>query len=89
MALGDVFESEVGIAVVATAAIMSPRARRVVRRAGVYGLAGVLRAGDAVAAAGRNVAHGAERIGSEATNGSEATGQAKGGRRKPAESPAP
>ena len=60
MALEDYLESEVVVAVAATAAIMSPRARKLLRRGAVYGLAGVLMAGDAVSSAARNVAPGVQ-----------------------------
>lgn len=56
MALEDYLESEVVVAVAATAAVLSPRVRKVLRRGAVYGLAGVLMAGDAVSSATRNVA---------------------------------
>ena len=52
------FESEVGVAVAATAALASPRVRAVMRRGAVYGLAGVLKAGDMAASAARGVAAG-------------------------------
>jgi hypothetical protein len=52
-------DSEVAIAVAATAAVMSPRARRVMRKGAVYGVAGVLKAADFASAAARGVASGA------------------------------
>lgn len=61
MALDDYFESEVAVAVAATAAVMSPRVRNLLRRGAVYGLAGVLMAGDAVSLAARNVAPGVQQ----------------------------
>ncbi len=60
MALEDYLESEVVVAVAATAAVMSPRVRGVLRRGAVYGLAGVLRAGDAVSSVARNVTPGVQ-----------------------------
>jgi hypothetical protein len=54
MALEDYLESEVVVAVAATAALFSPRARKVLRRGAVYGVAGALMAGDAVSSAVRN-----------------------------------
>jgi hypothetical protein len=57
MALDDFLESEVAIAAGLTAALLSPGARRVVRRGAVMGLAGIMTAGDAVA----GVARGAMR----------------------------
>ena len=58
MALEDWLESEVAVAVAATTVILSPKARRVVRRGAVYAVAGALKASDLVAAAARGVAQG-------------------------------
>jgi nucleoside phosphorylase len=58
MALEDYLESEVAIAVAATAAVLSPRVRRVLRRGAVYGVVGALKATDVVTAAARGVASG-------------------------------
>lgn len=58
MALDDFLESEVAVAVAATAVALSPRARRLVRRGAVYGVAGALKATDVVTAAARGVASG-------------------------------
>ncbi len=66
MALEDYLESEVVVAVAATAAVLSPRVRRVLRRGAVYGLAGVLMAGDAVSSAARNVAPGVQQASASA-----------------------
>ncbi len=52
----DYIEAETAVAVLATALMLSPRARRVVRRGLVYGLAGVLTAVEA----GRTLARGAQ-----------------------------
>lgn len=57
MALVD---REVGVAVAATAAVISPRAREVMRRGAVYGLAGVLKVGEVVAGTARGAARGAQ-----------------------------
>jgi hypothetical protein len=59
MALDDFLDSECAVAVAATAVALSPRARRVVRRGAVYGVAGVLKATDFTTAAARGVARGA------------------------------
>jgi hypothetical protein len=56
MALDDFANTEVGIAVAATAMICSPRVRNAVRRGLVLGLAGVMKAADSVGDAARNVA---------------------------------
>jgi hypothetical protein len=53
MALDDFLESEVAIAAGLTAAALSPRARQLVRRGAVLGLAGVMTAADAVVGAAR------------------------------------
>jgi hypothetical protein len=69
--VADLFDKEVVMAVGATAALMSERARRVLRRGAVYGIAGVMSAGEAVTAAARSVGRDAERVSS---NGHEQTG---------------
>jgi len=51
----DYVETETAVAVVATALVLSPRARRLVRRGLVYGLAGAL----TVAEVGRSLLRGA------------------------------
>lgn len=61
MALDEYLESEVAVAIAATAVTLSPRARRIVRRGMVYGLAGVLTAGDAIASFTRGAARGARQ----------------------------
>jgi hypothetical protein len=58
MALDDFLDSEVGVAIAATAVALSPRVRRVVRRGVVYGVAGALKATDVATAAARGVASG-------------------------------
>jgi hypothetical protein len=62
MAVDDYFETEVGIAVAATAALLSPKARRVLRRGLVYGTAGALAAGEVLASAGRRVGGAASEL---------------------------
>lgn len=56
MAVEDFLESEVAVAVAVTAAVLSPRVRGVMRRGLVYGLAGVLKAGDALSSAVQSAA---------------------------------
>jgi len=56
MALEDFADSEVGIAIAATAVVLSPQVRNLLRRGAVYALAGVMKAGDAVGGAARGVA---------------------------------
>ena len=66
MALEDYLESEVVVAVAATAAVLSPRVRGVLRRGAVYGLAGVFRAGDAISSAAPAVSQGAQQAAASA-----------------------
>lgn len=54
MAAEDYLDSHVAVAVAATAAILSPRVRKVMRRGAVYGLTGVLMVGDAISGAARD-----------------------------------
>jgi hypothetical protein len=65
MGLDDFLETQVGVAVAATAALASPRAREVMRRGLVYGVAGALKAGDLAGSAARGVAAGVRSGGSE------------------------
>lgn len=71
MALEDFVEPEVGIAVAATAAVMSPRVRGAMRRGAVLGLAGILKATDSISASARNMAQQAQQATSNATNGAQ------------------
>ncbi len=68
MALEDYLESEVVVAVAATAALFSPRARKVLRRGAVYGVAGALMAGDAVSSVIRNAAPGVQQAAASAAS---------------------
>lgn len=56
MGLEDYIESPVAVAVAATAVVLSPRVRGVVRRGAVFGVAGAMKAADAVTSMARNVA---------------------------------
>ena len=69
MALDDYLDSEVAVAVAATAAVLSPGFRRVLRRGAVYGVAGVLKATDVATAAARGIARGASRDGDAVRTG--------------------
>jgi hypothetical protein len=66
MALDDFLESEVAIAVAATATLLSPRVRGVLRSGAVYGLAGALIAGDAVTSVARGAGRGAQQTAASA-----------------------
>jgi hypothetical protein len=77
MALDDYLEPEVavvaGVAAAVTAAVISPPVRQAVRRGLVYGLAGLLMAGDRITAAAREVAHSAEQAAASAGSAETAT----------------
>jgi hypothetical protein len=86
LALKDYMESEVMVAVAATAAALSPRARKVARRGAVYGLAGVLTISDAISAAVRDTKTATATAGLDAgtqdttdATGMEASKPAEGG----------
>jgi hypothetical protein len=65
MDLEDFWEPEVavtaGIVAAVTAAAASPRVRRLMRQGAVYGLAGLMIAGDKIAGAARGVARTAQQ----------------------------
>src|SRR5438128_423721 len=66
MALDDFVESEVAVAVAATAALASPRVRGLLRGGAIYGLAGLLLAGGTISPFARGVAQGAQQTASSA-----------------------
>jgi hypothetical protein len=79
MDLEDFVESEVAVAVAATAAILSPRVRGVLRSGAVYGLAGALIAGDAIGSIARGVVRGTRHTAATAGGvAQEAAGAASG-----------
>lgn len=53
---------ELAVAVAATAAICSPRARKALRRGVVYGVAGLLKAGDMISSFAGGVARGTQAM---------------------------
>jgi hypothetical protein len=61
MAVDDYLESEVVVATAATAALLSPRVRGVMRKGLVYGTAGVMTAGDAVFSVAKGAGRGVQR----------------------------
>lgn len=84
MALDDFVEPEVAVAAAVTAAIFSPRARKVMRKGLVYGMAGILAAGDAVTTFARSVGQGVRQAGEAAAHAAQGTvSQAKEGERSP------
>jgi len=82
MAVEDFLDGEVALAVAATAALSSARVRKALRRGVVYGLAGVLMAGDKLASTARDVGPAAGRSG--APDPPDAAGAATGATAGPA-----
>lgn len=66
MALEDYLEPEVAVTAAVTAAIFSPTARKIIRKGAVYGVAGVLIAGDAISSFVRSVGQGVQQAGTSA-----------------------
>lgn len=93
MAVEDYLEPEVAVAVAVTAAVTSPKARRVMRQGAVYGLAGILKAGDALGTFGRGVARGVQTAAEQAQSTAEPSASAGDTiivpGQEPAEAPAP
>lgn len=70
----DVLEPEVAAAAAITAVIASPQVRNVLRRGAVYGLAGLLVAGDAVSSFSKGMGRGLQRATAPAgANGASST----------------
>ncbi|HEY4003458.1 MAG TPA: hypothetical protein VGO93_31615 [Candidatus Xenobia bacterium] len=69
--LDDYMEPEVAVAVAVTAVVASPKVRRVLRQGAVYGLAGLMMAGDAVTGFARSTVKGVKDAVAEADHKSE------------------
>jgi hypothetical protein len=68
MALEDYLEPEIAVTAVVVAAVASPRARKIIRRGAVYGLAGILVAGDALTTVGKGIGRGVQAAGVAASH---------------------
>jgi hypothetical protein len=66
MAMDDYMEPEVAVAVAVTAAVASPKVRKALRKGAVYGLAGLLMAGDALSSFTKSAVRGAQQAASSA-----------------------
>jgi hypothetical protein len=75
MALDDFIEPEVAIAVAVTAAVASPPVRKVLRRGLVYGLAGLMVAGDKISSAAKDIAHKAQEAVAPAADNTQKSGE--------------
>jgi hypothetical protein len=67
MAVDDYLEPEVAVTAAVTAVIFSPQGRKILRKGAVYGLAGLLVAGDALSSLGRSIGQGLQRAGASAS----------------------
>jgi hypothetical protein len=90
MDLDDFLEPEVAIAVAVTAAIATPGMRKVLRKGAVYGLAGLLMAGDKISELAKSAADRAQHLvpqsgtdGAEGSETSPAAGEPVPGRTAP------
>ena len=67
MGLDEMMSTETAFVAAATAAVLSPKTRDVIRKGAVYGVAGALKVGDVVAGAARGAVRGV-RSGDGATS---------------------
>lgn len=67
MKFENFIEPEIAVTAAVAAAITSPRARKVMRKGLVYGMAGMLAAGDVLVSFGKSVGQGMQRAGEEET----------------------
>jgi hypothetical protein len=78
MDVEDFLEPEIAVAATVTAAVTSPQVRKALRTGAVYGLAGLLAAGDAITTFSRSVGRGVQQASTTAANGAQqATSEAK------------
>ncbi len=78
MALEDFTDPEVAIVAAVAAAVFSPTVRGWIRRGAVYGMAGILVAGDAISSVARGVGQSVQQAGATASNSAQnAMNQAK------------
>ena len=63
MELEDYLEPEIAVTAAVTAALVSPRGRHILRRGAVYGIAGMLMTGDAIASFARSIGQGFRQAG--------------------------
>lgn len=79
MEFEDFVEPEIAVTAAVAAAVFSPRARRVMRKGLVYGMAGAIAAGDVMTSFARSIGQGAKQVsGAAAQTAQEAGSQAKG-----------
>jgi hypothetical protein len=79
MDVDDLVNRETAIVAGLTAAACSPRARNLVRRGAVMGIAGVMTAGDAIASAARGAAQQAKAVRPGGSDGAASAAERKDG----------
>ena len=67
MELDDFLEPEIAVAVAVTAAVATPGVRKVLRQGAVYGLAGILLAGDKISELAKSATEKAQQMMPETT----------------------
>lgn len=85
MEFEDFIEPEIAVTTAVVAAIFSPRARQVIRKGLVYGMAGVLTAGDVVTSFARSIGQGVRQVDETETQGIQKTEGRAGTEQKAAE----
>jgi hypothetical protein len=80
MEVDEFAEGPVGVAVATSAVVFSPGVRRALRRGLVYGVAGVLTAGDAVTGLARGIRRGVRGGGAAESEGQETEAGKRGAR---------
>lgn len=80
MEVEDYLEPEVAVTAVVAAAIFSPKARKLIRKGAVYGLSGLLVAGDVLTSVGKSIGQGASAAASQAATGTTDTKKPSNGK---------
>lgn len=74
MEFEDFVEPEIAVTAAVTAAVFSPRARKIIRKGLVYGMAGALAAGDVFVSFVKSIGQGCQQVSSSPTPGARAVG---------------
>lgn len=78
MDVEDFLEPEIAVAAAVTAAITSPQVRKALRTGAVFGLAGLITAGDAIATFSKSVGRGVQQATSNAQTSGNTHGHTNG-----------
>lgn len=74
MEFEDFVEPEIAVTAAVAAAVFSPRARKVIRKGLVYGMAGALAAGDVFVSFARSIGQGCQQVSARAARTTQAGG---------------